>query len=95
MVNGKGVIENEDDDDRALAACYLRAGGANLDFVHFKLWEQNTDGGQNDAFALQGVLTGFGGGDITIVCSSSGGGGSDQVDLSYLHLTAIKVAEVL
>jgi hypothetical protein len=91
VVNAKMDMSNGDDDDTAFTGCSLYAGGTLLDFASTILEEDSFNIGSVEAVALQGVAPNFGGGQISIKCSTVD---SDRVDVERVQLTAIKASSI-
>src|SRR5215217_5617413 len=91
-INAKGILENMDDDDPGVAHCQLEANGGQVDIQMPFTLDERFEIGSEEAFALQGVLKDFEGGQIAMRCFE--GGNSDQVDAKLAALTAIRVGSV-
>ena len=95
VVDTKFFLFNNDDDDTAYAECELKAGATVLDsFQGIRLEENNgSDPGMSELGTLQGAVTGFAGGALTLSCTESGP--SDALAISAGRLTAFKVDSIL
>jgi hypothetical protein len=90
-INAKMDMSNGDDDDTAFTGCSLYAAGALLDLSSVILEEDSFRVGSVEAVALQGVVANFGGGPLSVRCSSVD---SDRVDVERVVLTAVKVSSI-
>jgi hypothetical protein len=91
-INAKGILANMDEDDVGVGHCQLEANGGQVDIQLPPQLDEKFAIGSEEAFALQGVLKDFGGGQIAMRCFE--GGSSDQVDARLAALTAIRVGSV-
>jgi hypothetical protein len=94
VINAKATLTNGDDDDVAFVGCSVSAGATSIDGAGGTLEEENFNVGSSEVIAMQGVVSGFAGGAVSISCFNTGDPDSSRVDISNVKLTAIQVSGI-
>ncbi|MEJ7875758.1 MAG: hypothetical protein WKF62_03785 [Solirubrobacterales bacterium] len=96
VINASLTLRNWDDDDVATGVyCLLRAGGTSLQRAPAEsTLDERGAIGYEEAVALQGTVSNFGGGQLDVSCELPLAADSDEVRATQPVITAIRVGQI-